>query len=85
MFAEDTLTVTVVPNLSPTLSYTNQSALAGMALTVNPATGPSDNGSIVSIVVQSVVPPLTTPPVVDSNSVVTITSAGPAGAHIITI
>ena len=46
--------LTVNPNTAPTLSYvTPQSVVGGGNLTINPASGPADNGSISTIVVQS--------------------------------
>jgi uncharacterized repeat protein (TIGR01451 family) len=51
-----TLTVTVTPNMSPMLGYGAQTVTAGTTPTINPATGPSDNGTITSILLQSVVP-----------------------------
>src|SRR6185436_1431361 len=54
--ATSTLTVNADPNTAPTLTYNNASTFAGTPATVNPATGPSDNGSVVTIVVQNVTP-----------------------------
>ena len=51
--ATDTLTVTVTANTAPTLTYNNASVAFNGSTTVNPATGPSDNGSVSTIVVQS--------------------------------
>ncbi|QQS45450.1 MAG: VCBS repeat-containing protein [Acidobacteriota bacterium] len=42
-----TLTVNVIPNAKPVLSYTNQTVAVGGALMVIPATGPSDNGTFI--------------------------------------
>ena len=51
--ATDTLTITVTANSAPTLTYnTPQTVTEGNSLTISPATGPSDNGSVSSIVVQ---------------------------------
>ena len=48
------LTVTVNANTAPTLTYSNPPTIEfGSSLSVTPATGPSDNGSINSIVVQN--------------------------------
>jgi CSLREA domain-containing protein len=80
-----TLNVTVTANTAPTLTYTNPPALAtNGSTTVTPATA-SDNGSVNSYSVQSVVPALTTAPTVNSSGVVAITNAQPAGTHTITI
>ena len=52
--ATDTLNVTVTPNAAPTLTYNNAPVAYNGSTSVNPATGPSDNGSVSTIVVQSV-------------------------------
>ncbi len=83
--ATATLNVTVTANTAPVLTYGNQTVVAAGALTVNPATGPSDNGSVASVTVLSVTPAMTTAPTVASNGVVTITNAGPSGNHTIMI
>ncbi|MDQ3010721.1 MAG: putative Ig domain-containing protein, partial [Acidobacteriota bacterium] len=83
--AMTTLNVTVTANTPPTLSYASpQSVLVGQALTVNPATGPSDNGSIASITVQSA-GTYTGTISVDSAGVVTLSNAKPVGSHTIAI
>src|SRR5262249_30563245 len=52
--ATDVLTVTVQSNSPPVLSYNSSATVvAGSSITVNPASGPSDNGSINTLVVQS--------------------------------
>ncbi|MEP7337594.1 MAG: putative Ig domain-containing protein, partial [Acidobacteriota bacterium] len=79
-----TLNVTVTANSAPTLTYSNQSVASGGSLNVTPATA-SDNGSITGFSVQSVTPPLTTTPTVNSSGVVSITNANPSGLHTITI
>ncbi len=79
------VTINVAANTPPVLAYGNQTVTAAGSLTINPATGPSDNGGIASLAVLSVTPPLTVPAMVASNGVVTITNAGPAGSHVITI
>jgi large repetitive protein len=83
--ATATLNVTVTANTAPVLTYDNQTVGAAASLTVNPATGPSDNGSVASFAVLSVTPALLTAPTVAGNGVVTITNAGPSGNHTITI
>jgi hypothetical protein len=83
--ATATLNVTVTANSAPVLSYNNQAVGAAGSLMVNPATGPSDNGSLASLAVLSVTPAMTTAPTVGSNGVVTITNAGPSGSHTIVI
>ncbi len=51
------LTVNVMANTPPTLSYNDQTVVLGGTLAINPATGPSDNGSVASITLQNVAPP----------------------------
>ena len=79
------LTVNVAANTPPTLTYvTPQAVTAGQALTITP-TAATDNGSITGFSVQSVTPPLTTPPTVNAAGVVALTAAGPSGPHDIVI
>jgi hypothetical protein len=49
----DTLIVNVAANTAPALTYQNQIVGLDGSLTINPASGPSDNGSVVSIFAQS--------------------------------
>ncbi len=79
-----TLNVTVAANSAPALGYGNQAVTLGGSLNVMPGAA-SDNGSIANFAVQSVAPPLTTTPAVNSSGVVSITNADPPGAHTITI
>lgn len=84
--ATATLNVTVTTNTAPTLSYNNANVIAGTATTVNPATGPSDNGSVTGIVVQNVTP--STAPgtlTVNSAGVVTVPNNVPVGVYTVTI
>jgi hypothetical protein len=82
--ATATLNITVTANTAPTLTYASPQAVAfNGSLNVAPTTA-TDNGSITGYAVQSVAPAMTTAPTVDTSGVVSITSAQPAGAHIIT-
>ena len=81
----DTLTVTVTANTAPTLTYNNASVAFNGSTTVNPATGPSDNGSVSTIVVQSQGTYTGTISVDNVTGVVSISNAAPAGTHTITI
>lgn len=83
--ATATLNVTVTANTAPTLTYNNASVAFGGSTTVNPATGPSDNGSVSSIVVQSQGTYTGTISVNNTTGVVSISNAAPAGTHTITI
>ncbi|MBI4748116.1 MAG: putative Ig domain-containing protein [Acidobacteria bacterium] len=83
--ATATLNVTVTANTAPTLSYNNDSVANGSALVINPATGPSDDGTISSIVVQDQGTYTGTISVNNTNGVVSISNAGPVGTHTITI
>jgi len=81
------LTVNVTANTQPTLTYNNASVTVGSGTTVNPATGPTDNGSISTIVVQSV-SPSTTPGTITVNNtsgIVTVPNNVPAGTYTVTI
>ncbi|MBK8316553.1 MAG: ExeM/NucH family extracellular endonuclease [Acidobacteria bacterium] len=85
LFAETTLNVTVSANTPPVLSYAAvQNVIAGNGLTVNPATGPSDNGSVSTIIVQNK-GTFTGNVTVNAAGVVTISNAAPLGSHTITI
>ncbi len=54
LFNEATLNVAVTNNTAPVLSYpASTNAVFGQSLIVNPLSGPSDNGSITNIAVQS--------------------------------
>lgn len=85
--ASATLSVRVSPNTPPVLSYNNQTVAVGGALTVNPASTPSDNGGIASFALLSVAPNmLGSAPVVNNTSgAVTISNARPAGAYTVTV
>ncbi|NDD64335.1 MAG: hypothetical protein EBZ36_10200, partial [Acidobacteria bacterium] len=82
--ATATLSVAVTANTAPTLSYNAASVSGGGSTTISPATGPSDNGAVTSIVVQS--PGTFTGTVtVNSAGVVSISGAAPVGTHTLTI
>ena len=51
-----TLTVNVTANTAPTLSYGSLATNVGTPVTGDPLTGPSDNGSVTALAVQSVAP-----------------------------
>jgi hypothetical protein len=79
------LTVNVTANNPPTLTYTNQSVAAGGALNVNPTTGPGDNGSVSTIVVQSQGTYTGNILVNNGTGVVALSNAKPGGVHTLTI
>ena len=83
--ATATLTVTVTPNTAPTLTYSNQTLTTGGSLNVNPATGPSDNGTVSNIVVQDPGTYTGTINVNSSTGVIALSNAKPSGTHTITI
>ena len=85
LYAEDTLTVNVTANTAPTLTYNAASVANGGSTTINPANGPSDNGSIASVVVQSKGTYTGTISVDNTTGVVSISNAAPIGSHTITI
>ncbi|MGE0103979.1 MAG: Ig-like domain-containing protein [Blastocatellales bacterium] len=84
VFAEATLNVTVTANTPPILSYGNLNLMAGNGGTNNPLSGPSDNGSVSSIVVQDK-GTFTGGISVNAAGVVTVTGAAPVGNHTIKI
>ena len=80
------ISVLVTANTPPVLSYTTpQMVMPGQSLNVNPVAPPSDNGSVASIVVQSVSAGFTGTVTVNPAGVVMINNAGPAGSYTITI
>ncbi|MBX7219727.1 MAG: hypothetical protein K1Y36_07260, partial [Blastocatellia bacterium] len=79
------LTVTVTANTQPTLTYNAASVATGGSTTVNPATGPTDNGSVSTIVVQSQGTYTGTISVNNGTGAVSISNATPVGVHTITI
>jgi hypothetical protein len=81
----DTLSITVTANTAPTLTYQNQTVLLNESLTINPATGPSDNGRVSSIVKQSSGTFVGDISVNSATGTLLITNAAPAGTHTITI
>ena len=83
--ATATLMVAVTANAEPTLTYDNQTVLSGGSLTINPATGPADNGSVVSVTVQSSGSYTGALSVNPATGAVSISNAAPVGAHTITI
>jgi len=83
--ATATLTVNVIANTPPVLNYvTPQNVLASQALTINPASGPSDNGTVTNIIVQSA-GTYTGTISVSLAGVVSLSNAKPAGSHLISI
>jgi len=76
-----TVTVNIVPNTSPTLTYDNQTVPINGSLVVNP-TAVSAGFFIFSVAAD---PALTIPPTVDRNGVVTINDAAPSGTHTIQV
>ena len=76
-------TVNVTANTAPALTYNNASVANGGSTSINPASGPSDNGSV-SIVVQSQGAYTGTISVDNTTGVVSISNAAPIGSHTIT-
>lgn len=86
--ATTAISVSVTANTPPVLTYsTPQNTVPGQSLMVSPATGPSDNGSVDSIVVQSVTPSTApgTITVDNTTGVVTVPNNVPAGSYTVTI
>ncbi|HMV48106.1 MAG TPA: Ig domain-containing protein, partial [Blastocatellia bacterium] len=81
-----TLTVTLTANTAPTLIYGSpQTLAAGTGKIINPAFGPSDNGSISPLTVQSVGTYTGDITVNPTSGIITLANAGPVGSHVITI
>lgn len=79
-----TLNVQVSANTPPTLSYSAATVNQNGSTTIVPVTGPSDNGTVVTVAVQN--PGTYTGTVsVSPSGVVSIAAAAPAGTHNITI
>ncbi len=84
LFRETTLNTVVTANTAPLLSYGSTTLPAGTGVVIGPNAGPSDSGSITSIVVQS--PGTYTGGVtVAPSGNVTLTNAAPDGSHTLTI
>jgi trimeric autotransporter adhesin len=80
-----TLAVDVTANSAPVLGYSQSQLVAfGAGITVNPVTGPTDEGGIARIAVLSQ-GSFTGTVTVSETGVVSIGGAGPIGNHIITI
>src|SRR5207253_4388549 len=79
------LTVNVAVNDAPALSYGNAAVTFGGSMTINPATGPSDNGTVASISIQSQGTYTGTISVDNATGVVSLSNAAPLGTHTITI
>jgi hypothetical protein len=81
----DTLIITVKANDPPVLTYQNQSVAFNGSLTINAISLPSDNGSLISIVLQSGGTFTGDITVNSATGAVFITNAAPVGTHTITI
>jgi hypothetical protein len=79
------LQVNVTANTAPALTYAAQSGAAGASLTVNPATGPSDNGSVASVALFSQGTYTGGISVNASSGAVSLTNLAPEGTHTITL
>ena len=78
------LQVNVSANTAPLLGYASQAVAGGGATSINPLTGPGDNGAVASIVVQDV-GSYTGAVSVNAAGVVSISNAQPVGVHNLTI
>jgi phosphatidate phosphatase APP1 len=83
--ATASFTVNVTANTAPVLTYANAAAPLGGSVNVTPATGPSDNGSITTIAIQSQGTYAGGIAVDPATGVVTLTNAGPVGTHTLLI
>ena len=81
--SESTITVAVITNTAPSLSYASANLAFGASLSVNPSAGPSDNGSFsLSIISPGT---YTGGASVAASGVVSLNTAQPAGNHTITV
>jgi hypothetical protein len=84
--ATATLTVTVQANTPPLLTYAAPMVVLGGNLTVPPLSGPSDNGSLKSLTVQSVTPGFAGTVAVDNTTgIVSIGNAGLVGSYTVNV
>ncbi len=80
------VTVNVIANSAPTLSYANQEVVLGGSLTISPTSGPADNGAVTSVSLQGVAPSGFTGTItVGSNGVVSVSNAAPVGNYTVTV
>ena len=79
--------VVITTNAAPVLTYGNASVAQGSGTTVSPATGPTDDGTINSIVVQSVSPSTAPATITVDNvtGVVTVPNNVPVGTYTVTV
>jgi trimeric autotransporter adhesin len=84
LFRETTLNTVVTANTAPLLSYGTTMLSEGSGAVVGPSAGPTDSGSITSIVVQSA-GTYTGGVTVAPTGNVTLTNAAPDGSHTLTI
>ena len=81
----DTLNINVAPNPAPTLSYQNQTVAFNGKFTIDPATGPADNGRLNAIVKESSGTFMGDISVDGNTGTISISNAAPVGIHTITI
>ena len=79
------LQVNLNPNTNPTLTYAASSVGLGSGRTINPATGPSDNGSITSIQLLPQGGYGGTISINSTTGVITLSNATPVGSHTISV
>jgi uncharacterized protein (TIGR03437 family) len=80
------LTINVTANTPPSLGYgIQQSVSFGSSSALNPASGPSDNGTVTSINVRSVTPNFAGTISVNAAGAVSVSNAGAPGNYIVTI
>ena len=83
LISESTITVAVSANSAPTLSYPSANLAFGAGLSVNPSTGPSDNGTATLSIISFGT--YTGGASVAASAVVSLNTAQPAGNHTITV
>ncbi|HEX2051269.1 MAG TPA: PKD domain-containing protein, partial [Actinomycetota bacterium] len=89
--ASDVVTVEVVANAAPTLSYDDASVFVGDSIAIDPATGPSDHGVVAAVALHDVTPSGfsgaidVAGPAAATPGRVAVTDSGPAGTYGVTV
>ncbi|MBX7218660.1 MAG: putative Ig domain-containing protein [Blastocatellia bacterium] len=77
------LQVNVSANTAPSIAYTTQSVTQGGSRTINPSSGPTDNGSIASVAITSQGTYTGTISINSATGVISVSNAAPFGTHTI--
>ncbi len=80
-----TLTISVTANTPPTVVYPASTPVVPGGTISIAKTSAIDNGSIVSYAIVGVSPAMASAPTINASGLVSVTNAGPAGTHLITV